>query len=344
MDSVDRTPFPKIGLPLLRRFRAQYRARIWIHGAHKLRLKTATDVSAYALVRVLICVVQALPLSVCASLSQRLGRFCWHVLRFRRATVEENLLIAFPEKSITERERIAVGMWQHLFLMIMEIAHAPRKVHRTNWRQHSSVTQMKEVLARLIDERPTVLISGHLGNFEIGGFLLALHGFSTHTIARPLDNPYLDKFVNQFRGSTGQYMLPKKGSSQAIATLLDRGGTLVLLGDQYAGHRACWVDFFGRPASTHKAVAVFTLSGQAPTAVCAALRKAPLQIEMHLADFIDPTDENFPWGTIPLMTSWYTQCLENLIRKAPEQYWWVHRRWKGQPPQPRRTSRPNAAA
>jgi len=318
-----------------------------ILGVLSLRLKTIIDVAAYFLVRVLICLVQTLSLRACESHSNRLGWFCWHVLRFRRTTVEENLLIAFPEKTAAERECIAIGMWQHLFLMTMEIAHAPRKVHRTNWRHHTSVAQMTNVLAKLIDERPTVLISGHLGNFEIGGFLLALHGFETHTIARPLDNPYLDKFVNQFRSSSGQYMLPKQGSSHAIATLLDQGGTLVLLGDQYAGHRACWVDFFGRPASTHKAVAVFTLSGQAPTAVCAALRTAPLQIEMHLADFVDPQDENFPWGTIPLMTNWYTQCLEELIRRAPEQYWWVHRRWKGQPPKPRQSRsmpRPVAAA
>ncbi len=299
------------------------------------------DYAVYALVRVLICAIQALPLSVCELLARRFGWLCWHVIRLRRQVVEENLAIAFPEKSPAEREQIALGMWRHLLLMVMEIAHAPRKVHRTNWRDHSSSPRMKEVLARLIDERPTVLISGHLGNFEVGGFLLALHGFQTHTIARPLDNPYLDKFVNRFRGSTGQHMLPKKGSSRAITLLLERGGTLVLLGDQHAGSGACWVDFFGKPASTHKAVALFTLSGKAPTAVCAALRKSPLHIEMQLADTVDPLDHDFRWGTIPLLTAWYTKCLEDLIRQSPEQYWWVHRRWKGQPQDRRALRRRN---
>ncbi len=289
------------------------------------------DYTVYALVRVLICAIQALPPSACEAISCRLGWLCWHVLRLRRQVVEENLAIAFPEKSLAEREQIALGMWRHLFLMIMEIAHAPRKLHRTNCRKYSSSPRMKEVLARLIDERPTVMISGHLGNFEIGGFQLALHGFPTHTIARPLDNAYLDKFVNRFRGSTGQHMLPKEGSSRAIALLLERGGTLVLLGDQYAGNGACWVDFFGKPASTHKAVALFTLSGAAPTVVTAALRKSPFHIEMDVADVADPLDENFEMGTVPLLTAWYTKCLEDLIRQSPEQYWWVHRRWKGMP-------------
>ena len=296
-----------------------------------LQARRSFDYAVYALVRVLICVIQALPLSACEMLARRFGWLCWHVLRLRRQVVEENLVIAFPEKSLAERDQIALGMWRHLFLMIMEIAHAPRKVHRTNWRDHSSIPRMKEFLARLIDERPTVLISGHLGNFEVGGFLLGLHGFPTHTIARRLDNRYLDKFVNRFRGFTGQHMLPKQGSSRAIALLLEQGGTLVLLGDQFAGNGACWVDFFGKPASTHKAVALFTLFSEAPTAVCATLRKSPLYFELQLADIVDPLDHDFRWGTIPLLTAWYTKCLEDLIRQSPEQYWWVHRRWKGLP-------------
>lgn len=289
------------------------------------------DFAVYSLVRVLVCAIQALPPRTCEALSRKLGWFCWEILRLRRKVVDENLSIAFPEKSSAQREQIALGMWRHLFLMIMEVAHAPRKLHRTNCRNYSSSPRMKEVLALLIDERPTVMISGHLGNFEIGGFQLALHGFPTHTIARPLDNPYLDEFVNRFRGSTGQHMLPKEGSSKAIALLLEQGGTLVLLGDQYAGNGACWVDFFGKPASTHKAVALFTLSGSAPTVVSAALRESPFHIVMDVADVVDPLAENFELGTVPLLTAWYTKCLEDLVRQAPEQYWWVHRRWKGRP-------------
>ncbi|MCA9230853.1 MAG: hypothetical protein KDA57_09390 [Planctomycetales bacterium] len=297
-----------------------------------MQARKIADYSVYALVRVLICLIQTLPLSACAAVSRQLGRFCWHVLKLRRDVVEENLRCAFPELSQSERDRIALAMWEHLLLMVMEIAHAPRKVRRTNWRRHSAEPGMKSVLQRLIDERPTVLISGHVGNFEMGGYMLALHGFPMHTVARPLDNPYLDRFVTRFRESTGQYMLPKQGSGRQIALLMEKGGTISLLGDQHAGANGCWVDFFGRPASTHKAVAVFTLSGKAPTAVCASLRgDRPLYMEMHVADIVDPSAEDFCLGTIPLLTEWYTRQLEGLIRQAPQQYWWVHRRWKGQP-------------
>lgn len=298
-----------------------------------MRMKQAADYSVYLFVRLLLCAVQSLSLETCQRLSKSVGWFCWHVLKLRRKVTRENLAIAFPEKSHAERDAIAIGMWEHLLLMVMEIAHAPRKVKRTTWKQHSSTPSLNEMLVRQIDERPTVIISGHLGNFEMGGYLLALHGFPTHTVARPLDNVYLDRFVNEFRGSTGQYMLPKQGSGRQITEVLNGGGTLALLGDQHAGRGACWVDFFGKPASTHKAVSVFTLGSLAPTAVSAALRRndKPLVIDMKVADIVDPTDENFAYGTIPQLTQWYTQHLEALIRSAPEQYWWVHRRWKGEP-------------
>src|SRR6185436_5133438 len=171
----------------------------------------------------------------------------------------------FPELSAAERDAIAWQMWRHLFLMTVEIAHTPRKVHETNWRDHSNIVNQEEFVRTLLCGRPLVLISAHFGNFELGGYLMGLFGFPTYTVARRLDNRYLDRFVNHFRGRTGQYMLPKRGSREMIQTVLSEGGILTLLGDQAAGDKACWVDFFGRPASTHKAVALFSLGNNAPT-------------------------------------------------------------------------------
>jgi KDO2-lipid IV(A) lauroyltransferase len=171
----------------------------------------------------------------------------------------------------------------------------------------------------------------------MGGYLLGLHGFPTHTIARTLDNPYLERWITKFRGATGQYMLAKEGSGQQIVDLMNAGGTLVLLGDQHAGEGACWVDFFGKPASTHKAVALFTLSANAPTAAgCVYRNGGPMRFEMRISDVIDPLDPDFALGAIPRVAQWYTHQLENLIREAPGQYWWLHRRWRQPPPRRQR--------
>jgi KDO2-lipid IV(A) lauroyltransferase len=293
------------------------------------RTKAIVDYAAYLAVRGAVCVIQALSIETCQAWSRRLAWLLWHIVRIRRSTVEENLQTAFPQLTPHQRQSIALAMWEHLLVMVVEIAHAPRKIHRANWRTHLHMPEMAAIVRRLLDRRPVVIISGHLGNFEMGGYLLGLHGFRTHTIARPLDNPYLDRWVNEFRAATGQYILPKHGSSQQIEDLLAAGGTLVLLGDQHAGEGACWVEFFGRRASTHKAVALFTLAGNAPTLTgCVYRVDRPMHFELRVAELVDPADAQFSLGSIPLLTQWYTRCLEDLIRQAPGQYWWLHRRWR----------------
>lgn len=294
--------------------------------------RNLSDFSVYLLIRVLIAVIQALPLSVCEQVAELLATLFGRVLRVRGHVVDKNLRIAFPSMTAAERDTITWQMWQHLILMIAEIAQTPRKVHETNWKEHSHIVNQEQFVRTLLSGRPLVLISGHFGNFELGGYLMGLFGFPTYTVARELDNPYLDRFVNEFRGRTDQYMLPKKGSGADIQKVLERGGILTLLGDQAAGQRQCWVDFFGKPASTHKAVSVFSLGNNAPTMVSYARRVGkPLHYEVGPTAICDPGDPNFEFGTVPLLAQWYTDHLEKLVRESPGQYWWLHRRWKGEP-------------
>jgi KDO2-lipid IV(A) lauroyltransferase len=167
----------------------------------------------------------------------------------------------------------------------------------------------------------------------VAGYAAGLYGFSNYTIARPLDNPYLDRFIGNFRRLNGQYILPKQGSAPKIQKILDGSGTLVLLGDQYAGQKGCWVDFFGRPASCHKGIALFSLANNAPLATCYAKRLSePLSFELGLADIFDPAIETKPAAEIKTVTQWYNEVLEAVVEETPGQYWWVHRRWKGHPP------------
>jgi KDO2-lipid IV(A) lauroyltransferase len=294
--------------------------------------RTAIDFVVYLIIRMLIAAVQAFPLPACERGAELLATLFARALRFRGNVVDKNLRIAFPGMTAEERDAVTWEMWRHLILMIAEIAQTPRKVHETNWREHSNIVHQEQFVRTLLSGRPLVLISGHFGNFELGGYLMGLFGFPTYTVARALDNRFLDRFVNDFRGRTGQYMLPKKGSGADIQRILENNGILTLLGDQAAGDRQCWVNFFGKPASTHKAVSVFSLANNAPTMVSYARRTgSALHYEVGPAAICDPLDPNFAYGSVPLLAQWYTDHLEQLVRESPEQYWWVHRRWKGEP-------------
>ncbi|MFP6601300.1 MAG: lysophospholipid acyltransferase family protein [Pirellulaceae bacterium] len=289
----------------------------------------------YLMVRVVVCIIQSVPLRFCREFSRVMATVAWRLVRFRRELIDENLKHAFPSMSQQQRNATAFGMWEHLVLMICEIAHTSRKIHRTNWRRHIHVSGDRKLVTQLLESRPLVLLTGHFGNFELAGYAAGLYGFSNHTIARPLDNPYLNDFIAGFRQLNGQYILPKQGSSAEVQRLLRENGTLALLGDQYAGRKGCWIDFLGRPASYHKAIALFSLTNNAPLATCYARRLGkPLQFEISVEDFFDPTSPADVVADIPGITRWYNGVLESVIRRHPAQYWWVHRRWKGDPPAP----------
>jgi KDO2-lipid IV(A) lauroyltransferase len=304
-------------------------------------MKRVTDWLVYLLVRLFICIVQALRLETCHSVARLLAWVACDVVRLRNAVVDDNIRHAFPQLTVDQRRALARRMWAHLFLMVCEIAQAPRKVHETNWRRYFYFVRKRELVGTMLSLRPKVLVSGHFGNFELSAYLTGLFGFPGYAIARPLDNPYLDRFVNRFRAAQGQYILPKDGSSAQIDAVLRAGGLIELLGDQSAGPRGCWVDFMGRPASCHKAVAVLSLTSGAPLAVAYGKRVGgPLHFELGLEGIADPQVPSPHVANVKALTQWYNAMLARAVRGAPEQYWWVHRRWKGEPPRRAATKPP----
>jgi len=281
---------------------------------------------------VAICVVEALPRPLCERWARGLSGVLANRLRIRRAVVRDNLRMAFPDMTPERQRETAQAMWEHLLLMVVEIAHANRVIHKTTWRKHLRIHGMEEIVRTLWLDRPKVILSGHYGNFELAAYLFGLFGLRIFSVARELDNPLLDRFVTKFRESRGQRILPKKGSAPDVAQVLDEHGAIGLLGDQAAGPRGCWVEFFGRPASVHKAIGVFSLSASAPVMVCSATRRHGLfDYDLRVEGIADPAAGGPETSDLTSLSQWYTSLLEGAVRREPAQYWWVHRRWRGKP-------------
>jgi KDO2-lipid IV(A) lauroyltransferase len=296
------------------------------------RIQTIKDLLTYLIVRIVVCVIQALPISVC----QRVARWSafWLVRKSKRRAnvIDENLQATYPTWTPEKRRQVAQDMWEHLILMICEIAHAPRKIHQTNWRKFVSIPDRKQLVAALTDTRPLVMVAGHYGNFEIGGYIAGLLGFPTYTVARTLDNRFLDAYLNRFRQLNGQHTLPKEGSAKLVDQVMRQGGNLCLLGDQHAGSAGVWVNFMGRQASCHKALALFTLTGGAPMLVSYARRTdKPMQFDVGVQGYADPNNLSDTQHGVRQLTQWYNDRLEEIIRAQPDQYWWLHRRWREKP-------------
>ncbi len=293
-----------------------------------------------ALLQFLIAVLQVLPISSCARFCRFLAWLLNDVVKFRRKVIFENIQAVYPQLTETQVKTMSENMWYHLLMMGCEIAHAPRKIHDSNWRKYVYIRDKVLMTNYLIDYRPLIAVSGHFGNFEMAGYVTGLLGMPSYTIARKLDNDYLNDFVNRFREWNGQFLFPKDGSAPMVQKVLKAGAILTLLGDQHAGTKGCWIDFLGRPASCHKAVALFTLNGKAPMMVsyCKHTEK-PMHFEIGCPGVADPLAMPEELNDVKALTQWYNDQLAKVIQDAPDQFWWVHRRWKDKPVRKTRKSK-----
>jgi len=189
-------------------------------------------------------------------------------------------------------------------------------------------------LLRLILERKTgiIMIAGHFGNWEMAGYTMAALGFPTISVARRLDNPFVDRYVLGMRERAGQRIIDKQGAMAVVPDALERKESVCFIADQDAGRTGAFVNFFGRKASTYKAIALMAMQHQVPVAVGYGRRlKEEYGFEIGATRIIYPDEWQGKPDPMIWITQEFTTALELIIRQAPEQYLWVHRRWKHRP-------------
>ncbi len=295
--------------------------------------RQSVDFLAYLAVRLIVGLAQMLTIEQSYRFAQLLSRLLYRLDARHRRVGMENLESAFGERySEAQRDRIVRAVYEHFCKMLMEILHIPRKLHATTWRDRITLVGQEAVIDRLMSGGPVIMLTGHFGNWEMAGYLFGVFGFPPNSVARTLDNPYLDQFLRSFRERTGQKLIPKNGGYDQMLEVLRGGGLLSFLADQDAGQRGLYVDFFGRPASTHKAIALLALEHRAPVVVGYARRVGTgFQYEVGCDAIIEPEEFTGTADDARLLTQRYTSALETIIRRDPEQYLWLHRRWKHQP-------------
>ena len=297
----------------------------------------------YTVFRTVVALVHAMPLWA-IDLGACVGGFCIHRLLPRGLTrhdiAAENIRRALgPDADV---DRLIGRMWRHLFRTVGEVIHLRHRLARHNFRRLIRFRNQHQAVSALLSGRPVILISGHMGNWELAVWIFGVFGFPMGVIARRLDNPYLDRFFLDFRSDTGHDLLDKNGASGEMVERLEAGRHLAMLGDQDAGSHGLFVDFFGHPASTFKSIALLALRHQALVCVGYAIRldsdDGPERFEVGCEELIDTADFDGP-DPVADLTQAYTRALERIVRRAPEQYFWLHRRWKSKPGRRGRRSR-----
>jgi Kdo2-lipid IVA lauroyltransferase/acyltransferase len=249
-----------------------------------------------------------------------------------RKTAEVNLRIAFPEWSEAQRTAVMRGMLRNLGWMATEFARFP-KYSKENIEQVVALDGHEHFLEGQRRGKGVLYLTGHIGAWELSSFAHALYGFPLHYMARRIDNPRVDALVNGYRCLSGNHPIFKNESARVMLKVLKEAGTIGILADQNTmPQEAAFVDFFGEMASTTTGIARVALHTDAAVVPGYAvwdeasgkyrLRFEPPVELIRTGDLERDVFEN---------TQKFTKVIEEIIRKYPEQWVWVHGRWNTRP-------------
>ena len=296
-------------------------------------LRELLDWAVYVAARLVAVAMHVFPVNLNLQTAKLLGSGMYLIDKRHRERALANLRRSFPELSEKQRERLARRSMQQMVMLFVEVLFTTRLIRLDTWRRYVELENFGDVLELLVRrERGLLLLTGHYGNWEILGYVLATLGFETVSIARPLDNRYLSEFLFGVRERTGQKIIAKKGATPEVQVTLEEKGAVGFIADQNAGTKGLFVDFFGRKASTYKSIGLVAMEYEAPVVIGYA-RRVNDRFHFHVGaqDIIYPEDWKSQDDPLRYITQRYTKAIEDIVRVDPGQYWWVHRRWKTRP-------------
>jgi KDO2-lipid IV(A) lauroyltransferase len=266
----------------------------------------------------------------------RAARLLYRAVPLRREVVLDNLRRVYGDAvDAAEIERIAQAHYGHLGRLLWEFLSFPW-LPRSRQLAMARVENLDALLAALARGRGVLILTGHFGNFEVATaagmsqFPQARGRF--HFVRRPIRPAWLDALVTRRFRNAGFGVLPKRGGLEAILDRLAAGDIVVFPFDQHAGRKdGVLAEFFGHPAGTFRSLAVIALSTGAPVVPAASWREEGGQHVLRFESELAPIEHSDANEAILRNTRAYNQALERMIVRRPEQWWWVHRRWKAWP-------------
>ena len=279
-------------------------------------------------VRALRGVFARMPPERAEAVGRRLGLAYRRVDARRRELARANIAAAFPEKSAEEVEALSRAVFAHFGGLATELLHASGRpvseiVARVDF------PGAADARAALRSGRGVLFLTAHLGNWEYSALGMAASGVTASVVARPLDNPLLDAWLTALRTTNGNAIIEKRDAARGMLRTLRSGGVLGVLADQHVGPPdGIPVPFFGRPASTTSALARIVDRTEALVLPAAAIRIAPSRYRLVVESVLDVRSLSAAEREPAPLTARFNAILENMVRRHPEQWLWLHNRWR----------------
>lgn len=286
----------------------------------------------YAPVWFLVQGIGLLPRPLARAVGSALGRLVFLLHGRLRRVGMRNLELAFPEKSAAERHRILKSLFDGLGRQLAEFCLFPRYT-RENVAQVAVYQGFENYQAAQQRGKGVIFLTAHLGGWEIGSFVHSLNGHPLHVVVRALDNPRLNALVDRYRCLHGNTTFDKQDFARGLLGALKAGETVGILMDQnMTPPQGVFVDFFGKPACTASGVARVALrTGAAVVPAFTVWDQAQGKYRVQFDPALELVRSGDEEADAVANTAAFTRVIEDYARQYPEQWLWVHRRWKTRP-------------
>lgn len=281
----------------------------------------------YKAVNLLGIIVRKLDRRQTRLLAMLFGDFMHRILRLRRELVYGNLGMTFPEKSQSEIRRIARDMYRNVASSLLEVLRLPLIRNRDDAAALVDIDGEEFLEWNRTRKTGAVFVSAHYGNWELMGMACGLLVHPITIIVKRLHNALIDRQMNEYRTMRGNRVVYDDNSLRQGLRLLQEGGFLTILGDQSDPNESNFGEFLGRRATMFLGPAFFALKANVPLfiAICRSSGEGRYTITIRN---VETTDLTFSKEDIATLAKRYTRMLEAEIRRHPEEWFWLHDRWK----------------
>jgi len=286
----------------------------------------------YYSLRATIAALRALPWERACRIGASLGALGYRPLGIRKRVVDRQIAAAFPEWPPERVHLVALGSYRHLGRSAIETALLDSLGRDGLLDLVENVEGWHLVEEVVAKGSGAILVTGHIGNWELAGAYVAARGIPIDVIARGMANPIFDTYLNHTREQIGMVVVKDTDAVRRTPRSLRAGRAVAFVADQgVMGLASTFVPFFGRPAKTPRGAAVFALRFNVPVLFVVALRKPNGKYRVIVERIeVPPTGDRE--RDVDSIVAGFTQLLEKWVRIEPEQYFWQHRRWRRQPP------------
>ena len=296
------------------------------------RKPTLAHRAEYYTMRATVGALRALSWDAACKIGEKLGGLGYRPLGIRKRVVERQIAAAFPDLGHEAVVNLARESYEHLGRTFIETALLEGLGKDGLQRLVETVEGWDEVEDVMAKGRGAVMVTGHIGNWELAGGYVAARGIPLDAIVRGMANPLFDSYINHTREEMGMTVVHDSEAVRRTPRSLRAGRAVAFVADQgVLGLASTFVPFFGRPAKTPRGAAVFALRFEVPVLFVVALRQPNGRYQI-VVERIEARQTGDRDRDVDAIVARFTERLEHWVRVVPAQYFWQHRRWKRQPP------------